>query len=141
MVTTSEIVIVGLVFLMVNAVSYFVISQKDDIAEFITIALPIIGVTLSLLALSYSTTTSTSDSTTGASDASTYQTTGGAARFTYYDSEGTEYLFQENQMMIVQDNQTGVRYLVVRDKNGDMSGMTALLDTDGTVDLDPEVGE
>lgn len=78
---------------------------------------------------------------TGTTDASTYQTKGGAARFTWYDEEGTEHLFQENQMMIVQDNQTGVRYLVVRDKAGDMCGMTALVDSDGSPNLDPEVGE
>jgi len=78
----------------------------------------------------------------GSADASTMTTTGGARRFTWYDDDGTEHYFKQNEVALVQDNQTGVRYLVVRDAaTGDPVTMCALLDSDGSPDTDPEAGK
>lgn len=75
---------------------------------------------------------------TGASDASTVENEDGAARFTVYDEDGNEY-FTGYRTRVIQDNQTGVRYLFYKDGYG--GGLTVLLDSDGTPDLDPEAGE
>lgn len=76
----------------------------------------------------------------GASDASVSQTTGGAARFSVYDSDGDEHKAAGVTYCtyVVQDNQTGVRYLYF--KCGYGGGMTPLLRADGTPDTDPEAG-
>lgn len=78
---------------------------------------------------------------TGASDASVSQTTGGAARFSVYDAAtGDEYTGTGKvECWIVQDNQTGVRYLMFSGWNYG-TGITPLLRADGTPDTDPEAG-
>lgn len=78
-------------------------------------------------------------SATGASDASVSQTTGGAPRFSYYDMSGDEYSsLGGGDLYIVQDNETGVRYLLF--KGNEKAAMTPLLRADGTPDTDPEAG-
>lgn len=75
---------------------------------------------------------------TGNSDASTVQTSAGAPRFTKFDSDGNER--QETDVRIIRDNQTGVQYLLYTYGSSNAT-MVPLLNADGSLCLDPEVGE
>lgn len=64
------------------------------------------------------------------------KTDAGAQRFTTYD--GTENNYVHPRVKVLQDNQAGVRYLVVCYCDG--VSVTPLLRADGSLDLDPETG-
>lgn len=71
-------------------------------------------------------------------DASIAETQGGAARFVWYRSDGNPSGNLSAEMFVLQDGETGVRYLVLFDTRGKGLAVTTLLNADGTPCMDPE---
>lgn len=115
----------------------FVSEDKTDRIIGVVVALCMTAiVTIALLSAC-----STGDTESG--DASTAYTESGAPRFTQYLCDG-EQAGRDNEcnIRVIQDNQTGVRYLYVGvyGSRGRGVGVCPLLNSDGTPNLDPEAG-